>query len=438
MIIVKVTTKSPSVQGDCVGFNKIVTSFPCNCDMINEHEISQFFLKYKDTRTMEKTPDKTKLLAFREEIDAIDSQLVKLVTERMQTAAKIADYKRDVGMPVFDPVRERQKLAKIAELAGEEFGGYSRQLYSLIFELTRDYENKLIGEKTPLYEQIIHAIDDTPKLFPASPRVACQGTEGAYSMYAAEKLVQNPQIEYVKTFEDVIRAVETGYVRYGILPIENSTAGEVGAVYKLLEKHPVYIVKATRVKVEHSLMVNPGVELSEIKEIISHEQAIGQCSRYIETMPGVKVTYAANTAVAARMVKESGRRDLAAISSHKCAQLYGLKEAARDIQNTDNNYTRFLCISKDIEIYPGADKTSVMLVTENEPGSLYKVLSRFFALGISLTSLLSKPIEGRDFEFRFFLDFDTSVYSPEFAALIQTLDDCCEEFRYMGSYREAR
>ncbi|MBR4000308.1 MAG: chorismate mutase, partial [Clostridia bacterium] len=138
---------------------------------------------------MEKTPDKTKLLAFREEIDAIDSQLVKLVTERMQTAAKIADYKRDVGMPVFDPVRERQKLAKIAELAGEEFGGYSRQLYSLIFELTRDYENKLIGEKTPLYEQIIHAIDDTPKLFPASPRVACQGTEGAYSMYAAEKLV---------------------------------------------------------------------------------------------------------------------------------------------------------------------------------------------------------------------------------------------------------
>jgi len=239
-----------------------------------------------------------------------------------------------------------------------------------------------------------------------------------------------------KAFEDVFRTVESGYVKYGILPIENSTAGSVGAVYKLLEKYRVYIVKSVRCKIEHSLLVNPGADMSSIKEIISHEQAIGQCSKFLEKYPHIKVTYAANTAVAAKYVHDSGRTDIAAISAFKCSELYGLRVLERDIQNTDNNYTRFVCISKNIEIYPGADKTSIMLVTNNAPGSLYKVLSRFFALGINLTNLISLPIEGRDFEFRFFFDFDTSVYSEEFASLIQNAKDICEEFHYLGSYRE--
>ena len=153
-------------------------------------------------------------------------------------------------------------------------------------------------------------------------------------------------------------------------------------------------------------------------------------------MPGVKVTYAANTAVAAHLVHESGRHDIAAISSRSCAGLYNLESLARNIQNSDNNYTRFLCVSKNIEIYPGADKTSLMLVTSNSPGALYTVLSHFFALGINLTELISRPIEGSDFEFRFFMDFDTSVYSESFASLMQSLSDSCEEFKYLGSYRE--
>lgn len=384
--------------------------------------------------------DKTKLLEYRKEIDAIDAQLVELVDKRMQTAAKIADYKREVGMPVFDSAREREKLTTVDKMAGEEFGSYVRQLYSLLFELTRDYENKLIGQSSELYNQISTAITSTPQLFPETARVACQGIEGANSMAAAEKLFKHPDIEYVKEFGDVVRAVESGYVRYGVLPIENSTAGIVSATYKLLEGHDVYAVRSVRCKIEHSLLANPGVKLSDIREVISHEQAVHQCGKYLSNLGTpenpVKITYAANTAVAAKYIRDSGRTDIAAISSHCCSSLYELDTLARDIQDTDNNYTRFICISKNIEIYPGADRTSMMLVTCNTPGALYKVLSRFYALGINLSNLVARPIEGRDFEFRFFCDFDTSIYSDSFASLMQTIADTCEEFRYLGSYRE--
>ena len=386
------------------------------------------------------TPDKSKLLQCRKEIDEIDAQFIELFRKRMDVASRVAEYKRESGMPVFDSAREREKLTQLAEMAGPDMGNYIRQMYSLMFELSRDHQNRLLGTSSDLYEAITKAIDETPRLFPEGARVACQGTEGAYSMMAAEKLFKQPDIEYVKTFADVIRAVEAGYVRYGVLPIENSTAGIVGAVYKLLESHNVYAVRSVRCKVEHSLLANRGVKLEDIREVVSHEQAVNQCGKFLSALGTpdhpVKITYAANTAVSAKMVMESGRGDIAAISSHACANLYSLDTLARDIHDTDNNYTRFLCISKNVEIYPGADRTSMMLVTSNTPGALYKVLSRFYALGINITNLVARPIEGRDFEFRFFCDFDTSVYSDSFAALMQTIADTCEEFRYLGSYRE--
>ena len=380
--------------------------------------------------------DKSKLNELRENIDKIDRQLVELFCERMKTASDIAEYKRETGMPVFDPVREREKLTTVAGMADDGMDNYIKQIYSLLFEVSRDYQNKLIGHNTELYNKINEAIANTPNLFPQSPRVACQGTEGAYSMVAAQKLFKSPDIVYVKTFADVIRAVESGYVKYGVLPVENSTAGEVNAVLKLLKNQNIYIVRAARCKIEHNALVNPGVKLSDIKEVISHEQAINQCSKFIESLGNVKVTYAANTALAAKYVHDSGRTDICAISSKHCANLYGLTAVQLDVHNTDNNYTRFICVSKNIEIYPGSDKTTVRLVTSNTPGALYRVLSRFNALGINLTSIISEPIEGRDFEFSFFFDFDTSIYAEEFANLMQTLDGCCEVFHYLGSYRE--
>lgn len=375
---------------------------------------------------------------LRKAIDEKDRAIVKLFCERMATAAEIAKYKKENGRAVYDPVREREKLTSVEKMAGDEMGNYTKQLYSLMFDLSRSYQNRLItAEKTVLYRRILKAIDETPKLFPKSPTVACQGTEGAYSTIAAEKFFSSPSIEYVKTFSDVVHAVDTGYVKYGILPIENSTAGEVSAVYSLLENNDVFITRETRVKIDHNLLVNPGVLLSDVKEIISHEQAINQCRKFIDSLGReIKITFAANTAVAAKYVKDSERKDIAALSSIRCASLYGLDPIARDVQNSDNNHTRFICISKDIEIYPGSDRTRIIIVTSNTPGALFKVLSKFNALGINLTSLMAKPIEGRDFEFKFFLEFDTSIYSEEFADLMQTLDDSCDKFKYLGSYRE--
>ena len=156
----------------------------------------------------------------------------------------------------------------------------------------------------------------------------------------------------------------------------------------------------------------------------------------MKSLPNVTVTAAPNTAVAAQRVAESGRRDLAAIASPQCAALYGLTPIADHIQNSENNHTRFICIQKDMHIYPGADRTSIMLVTPHKPGALYRLLSRFNALGINLLKLESRPIPDRDFEFMFYFDLETSIYSSEFVRLICELDTICEEFRYLGSYSE--
>ena len=153
-------------------------------------------------------------------------------------------------------------------------------------------------------------------------------------------------------------------------------------------------------------------------------------------MPGVQIIPVENTAVAAKIVAESGRLDVAAISSHVCEELYGLKSLADGIQDKGNNRTRFICISKKLEIYPGSDKTSIMMVLSHKPGSLYKVLARMYVLGINVIKLESRPIPDKDFEFMFYFDLETSIYSEEFVQLMCELDDLCEEFKYLGSYTE--
>ena len=308
--------------------------------------------------------------------------------------------------------------------------------YSLIFELSRSYQAKLTDSKPPLYHQILRAIDETPKLFPQAPTVACQGVEGAYSQIACEKIFKNPSIQYFKTFEDVFSAIDRGECRYGILPIENSTAGSVNKVYDLMIEHNFSIVRTFRLKVNHSLLANNGAALDSIREIFSHPQAISQCSGFLAQHPHIKVTPVENTALAAEMVANSGRTDVAALSSRFCAGLYGLDTLAASVQDEGNNRTRFICISKDLEIYPGADKTSIMMVLPHKPGALYKVLARLFTLGINVTKLESRPIPNRDFEFMFYFDLETSIYSEEFVQLMCELEDFCEEFKYLGSYSE--
>ena len=373
---------------------------------------------------------------YRLEMDAIDDELVALFVKRMEVAARIADYKKENDLPILAPAREREKLQDVAKKAGPEMAGYTKVLYSMLFELSRSYQGKRSGKVTPLYRKITDAIENTPKLFPQSPMVACQGVEGAYSQIACEKIFKSPFIMYFKNFESVFNAIDQGLCQYGILPIENSTAGSVKKVYDLMISHNFSIVRTFRLKIDHNLLAKPGVKVNEIKEIYSHEQALNQCSEFLQSLPGVNVIPVANTAVAAEMVASSDRRDVAALSSRACAELYGLENLASSVQDKGNNRTRFICISKKMEIYPGSDKTSIMMILNHRPGALYKVLARMYTLGINVTKLESRPIPDREFEFMFYFDLETSIYSEEFVQLMCELDELCEEFKYLGSYTE--
>jgi len=373
---------------------------------------------------------------YREQIDSIDQELVKLFTQRMEVAANIAAYKKERNLPVYDPRREREKLLEISERVPEHLQEYVVSLYSLLFELSRSSQNRILHNASEVAAQIADAIKNTDPLFPARASVACQGVEGAYSQLACDRLFRLPSVFYFSNFEAVFAAIEKGLCQYGVIPLENSTAGSVNKVYDLMMKHDFRIVRSLRLKVDHNLLARKGAKLEEIKEIYSHEQAINQCAGFLNGLKDVKVIPCENTAMAAEMVAKSGRTDVAALASRSCIDLYGLDCLAADVQDQSNNYTRFICISRKLEIYPGADRTSLMMVLPHQPGSLYKVLSRFYALGINLNKLESRPLPERNFEFMFYFDLDTSVYSPQFMQLMGELDSISEEFSYLGSYSE--
>ena len=241
---------------------------------------------------------------YRARIDQIDRQLVELFAQRMNTAAGIAAYKKEHGLPVLDPVREREKLLDVAAQAPEDMRDYTASLYTMLFELSRCYQGRLLGSTSPLTTEIQTAIDQTPNLFPSNVSVACQGVAGAYSQLACDKLFKLPHIMYFASFEAVFAAIERGLCRYGVLPLENSTAGSVNAIYDLMMKHDFRIVRSVRLKVDHNLLVKPGTKRSDITEIYSHQQALSQCEQYLQAFPGVKIIPCENTAVAAQKVAE--------------------------------------------------------------------------------------------------------------------------------------
>lgn len=373
---------------------------------------------------------------LRNEIDEIDDSLVKLFEKRMQSTARLAKHKKEHSVPVSDRTREREIIYRMSGKVAPELAGYTKSLYNTLFDLSKSYQNSLISPESKLASEIKKSLEGSEKLFPERAVVACQGTEGAYSQFACDRMFKYPEIMYVNSFDSVFEAVGRGLCRYGILPLENSTAGSVTAVYELMQKHKFYIVGSIKLCISHSLLAAPGVRLDGVKEIFSHEQALNQCSKFLSELKDVKVTVCANTAEAAKSVADFGRTDCAAICSGDCAELYGLSEIASGISNTENNYTRFICISKELEIYPGANCTSLMVRLPHKPGSLYSVISRFAALGVNLTKLESRPVPGSDFEFMFYFDVDASVYSPELAELITQLENELPGLVYLGSYNE--
>ena len=261
---------------------------------------------------------------MRHDIDNIDAQITDLFKQRMETSLEIAKYKKENAVPVLSDSREKEIMHKISEQIGEPFDGYARLLFNTIFDASRSCQNNYLARKSDLADRIEAALQQTPKLFPKKAVVACQGVAGSYSQAACERLFEVPSIMFFNSFEGVFNAVEKGLCQYGILPIENSSYGSVGAVYDLMQNYNFHIVRGIRQRISHNLMAKAGTKLSDVKEIFSHEQAIGQCGEFLKTLKEVKVTVCENTALAAKMVAESGRNDVAAISSKDCLDLYGL------------------------------------------------------------------------------------------------------------------
>lgn len=378
----------------------------------------------------------SELEQLRGDIDAIDRQIVDLMKRRMETVAQVAEYKKANNMPVLDTSRERALLSKVGQEAGEELADYVQSMYRTIMAASRSYENGKLGRGSKVYDGIKKAMEETPQLFPQRPTVACQGIEGAYSQIACDRLFKAPSIMYFQSFDHVFKAVESGMCQYGILPIENSTAGSVNAVYDLMIRHNFSIVRSARLKVSHNLLAKPGTKLEDIRDVYSHEQALHQCAGYLAGLKNVAVHVVENTAVAARMVAQSDRSDVAALSSRLCAEQYDLEIVRDNVQDQDNNYTRFICISKKPEIYPGADRTSLMMTLPHKPGTLYNVLAKFYALNINLQKLESRPLPSREFEFMFYFDVEASVYAPEMEKLFRDLEAESEQLRYLGTYHE--
>lgn len=370
---------------------------------------------------------------IRNEIDAIDGELVKLFEKRMETVRRVAEYKMENNLPIFNSGRERDIVNSVTSKVNPELATYTKILYGTLFDVSRSYQAKAIFQTSPVVEKIKKALEETPKMFPQTATVACQGTEGAYSQQACEKLFYNPSIIYFEGFRGVFEAVEKGLCDYGILPVENSVHGTVTQVVDLMGRYDVSIVKSAKIHVSHALLAKN--KDAKITEVLSHPQALGQCDEFLEKA-GIKATVCENTAVAAKLIAESDRDDIGAISSPGCAGLYGLQVINDKVSNSDNNHTRFICISKKTEIYPGADRISFSISLSHQPGALYSLISKFAAVGINLTKIESRPIPGRDFEFMFYFDMAVSVYSEELMSIISELSIENESFRLLGAYSE--
>ena len=375
------------------------------------------------------------LTELRSRVDAVDEEMLKLFLQRMELSEKIAAYKGKNNLPILHRERERALLARMSAQAGK-MEKYAFHFFETLIGFSRARQIELSTAPSKIAAQIEAALSRASELFPQTGTVACQGLEGSNSQEACDKIFPRGQIVYLKTVEAVFDAVASGLCRYGVLPIENSTYGSVRANYDLLQRKGAAIIRSTRLCVRHELLARPGTKLEEITAVYSHEQALGQCSRFLGTLPGVQLIPCGNTAMAAKAVAESLDPGAAALSAPSCAALYGLEVIASAVQDNDNNYTRFVCIAKEPMIYPGANKISLIIACDNRPGALYEILSRFSALGVNMSKLESCPVTGRNFEFIFFIELDASVKDPGILAMLEDLERSYDHFVFLGNYAE--
>ena len=377
------------------------------------------------------------LNTLRQEIDAIDRELVELFRRRMDVTKRVGEYKQAHGIPVLDQERERQVLQNKGELSGEELRPAVITLYQTIMALSRRQQRDLMGKgaDNPGLRRWQDA-QASAQLPIEHPRVVYQGVPGAYSEQAAINFFgEGVWSEGLEQFEDCFTAIREGAADYAVLPIENSSTGAIRQIYDLLTLYECYMVGETTVQVEHCLMALPGASLDAITHVYSHEQGLFQCERYLNTHPDWKQVPQADTAGSARMVADSGDRTKAAICSARAAELYGLNILARAINHNSHNTTRFVVVSPRMELRPGADKISTLFVLPHEAGSLHEILTVFAIHGLNLVKLESRPMPERSWEYMFFLEFTGKPGDPVAADALHELAQTTGDFRVLGWFR---
>lgn len=368
---------------------------------------------------------------IRNEIDKIDDEIVKLLEKRSRLATDVAVYKRENHMEVFQKGREQFILNRVSNAVDEDMKSTMRIAFQTIMDLSKCRQTQLLTEK---HDFNIHK--------PMSGRpLAATVTKGSYSAVACEKFFGGKcDIKYVKHFEDVFKAVEAGEVDYGVLPIVNSTAGDVSATFDLMGKHNFYICKTAELHISHVLAAKKGVKPEDIKTVYSHEMALKQCGEFIAAN-GYQTAEASTTAKGAQLVAKSDETDCAAICSALCAELNGLEVIAENISDIKDNYTRFILISKRLEVSENADVISLSLTLPHTPGSLYRLLTRFAFCGLNLLRIESKPMPSgladmKDdaFDFIFYLDFEGSIRNEAVMKLLNNLESEMKYYRFLGNY----
>ena len=364
-----------------------------------------------------------KLDVEREKIDQIDAQLLPLFLQRMECSQRVAELKGQVGAPVLNAQREQEILNRVSAQAGD-FGGSAVALYQTIMAISRARQHILLDNNSTLRELERSARRRLPQPI---GKVVCQGVEGAYSHQAARSLFNQIPVEFVPEFDQVFQQVAEGAL--GVLPVENSAAGSVTAVYDLILRYRFFIVGAVDVKVEHCLAA---AGEGEITRVVSHPQALSQCSSYL-TARGITPVEYSNTAAAAQYVAQECPAGVGAICSAEAAQRYGLRVVERGIQNEKNNTTRFVAVSREAVLSLDANKISLCFSLPHTTGSLYHILQRFALGGLNLTKIESRPIPGSEFEYDFYLDFTGCIHNPETLELICALNAELPRFSFLGN-----
>ncbi|MBR1738940.1 MAG: chorismate mutase [Ruminococcus sp.] len=372
------------------------------------------------------------LQELRNGIDDIDEQLLRLFMKRMELCRDVAEYKRQHDMPVFQGGREQQVIDRIRRLTGDsELENGTAALFTNIMDISKILQNRSLQRSVMPHSFTVPDLD-------GARRIGCQGMPGANSETAARMMFGERELVFYPTFEDVFRAVQSGELDYGVLPVNNSTAGSVNGTYDLMAKYSVYTVREVSVEINHCLAVLPGTELAGengVRLVYSHPQAIAQCYEFL-TANRLKTAEHTNTAVAAAMVAESKPEDrLAAICSVECAERLGLTVLARDIADATVNRTRFICISRELQADPEADVVSVMLKIPHTEGSLYRLLTKFFVSGMNLMRIENRPIKDGSFDVWFYLDFSGRLDDANVSALMSDLAENLEDFRILGTFK---